>query len=124
MSRREIQINACRFCKIDSTQRRLFKYGVRHYACAPCGFRLFPNKGRDFLDKLPTHQLAILPYQAVVEAGWTLEQMTAYMNARQAADALRDAQANERAAQRYADAISGVDVRARDRLIAALKGKD
>lgn len=77
-------INTCRFCKTDSTKTTLFKYGVRHYACAPCGFRLFPNNGRDFLDKLPTHQLGRIPFRAAEAAGWTLGQLAQYLAAREA----------------------------------------
>lgn len=96
------QINVCRFCKIDSTQRPLFKYGPRHYACAPCGFSTFGAGGREFLDKLPTHQLGRLPYGAVLGAGWTIEQISDYTKAREARDRQAEAQRDELVRQRFA----------------------
>ena len=58
-------MNTCRFCKKDSDEKRLFKYAVRHYACADCGLT---KLGPVFLDLIPEHELGNLPYRALQSA--------------------------------------------------------
>jgi hypothetical protein len=77
-------INHCRFCRMDNFKTPLFKYGVRHYACAPCGLNNFPN-GRAFLDKLPVHQIERMPFVALRNAGFSLDDIKQYCLARRAA---------------------------------------
>lgn len=76
------QINACRFCKDDSTQAKLHKYGVRHYACAACGFARW---GLSFVDRLPVHEVRSLPYRRVLDAGLSFELLDAYVKTREIA---------------------------------------
>ena len=82
---RDTHISHCRFCGADNLEKPLFKYGIRHYACAPCGLSMFPNKGRDFLDKLPVHQIERMPFNALKDAGFSLDDVTRYCAARRAA---------------------------------------
>lgn len=58
--------NICRLCGKDKGQAPLFKYSVRHYAHAHCGFSRW---GVGFLDMIPAHQVGELPFLAAVEAG-------------------------------------------------------
>lgn len=50
-------MNTCRLCK--NWDEPLFKYGVRHYVHAECGFKRW---GAEFLDMIPEHQIQRLPY--------------------------------------------------------------
>lgn len=62
-------MNTCRMCgeqEPSGSGKRLFKYGTRHYAHAQCGFARF---GVGFLDRLPQHQLGLLPYRVIADAG-------------------------------------------------------
>lgn len=56
----------CRICKASTAP--LFKYSVRCYAHAHCGFKRW---GAKFLDMIPTHRLGALPFHAVESAGLT-----------------------------------------------------
>jgi hypothetical protein len=79
-------IHTCRFCRASSIDKPLFKYGVRHYACAKCGLELFGGpKGERFLDALPLHQVMQLPFGDVMAAGWSLGEVQAYVSKREAA---------------------------------------
>ena len=57
-------MNTCRLCK--GIGEPLFKYGVRHYIHADCGFRKW---GEGFLDKLYSWQIGQLPYRVLQEFG-------------------------------------------------------
>lgn len=81
-----LRFNACRLCGESSLDRELFKYGVRHYACAPCGFRRF---GAAFVDRLPLYQVERLPYRAVRDdAGLTSSILERYCDRRRLAERL------------------------------------
>ena len=69
------QINQCRFCDADSISTLLFKYGVRHYTCQPCGFKKW---GDEFLDKLPLWQVNRLGVRACEEHGWPIRRLEMY----------------------------------------------
>ena len=80
----DFRLNHCRFCDADSYGKEpLFKYGVRHYACAPCGLNNFPN-ARAFLDKLPLHEIERMPFGALRNAGFTLDDIKGYCETRKA----------------------------------------
>lgn len=78
-----LPINHCRFCRASSIDAALFKYSVRHYACARCGFARF---GQAFVDRLPLHQVGRLPYRAVLEAGIGLAVLERYVERRELAE--------------------------------------
>jgi hypothetical protein len=59
-------MNTCRFCKEQTDDSHLVKYGVRHYAHAKCGLEA---KGVAFLDDLTDWQCTQFPYYAAVKAG-------------------------------------------------------
>lgn len=59
-----MQFNTCRLCK--KSDEPLFKYAVRHYAHAECGFKKW-NAG--FLDMIPQHEIQRMPYRAIEAAG-------------------------------------------------------
>ena len=56
--------NTCRLCKDDNINRDTFRYGIRHYCHAECGFARW---GDDFLRKIPAHEIGALPYRLVLE---------------------------------------------------------
>jgi len=63
------QFNICRLCKDWKETRESgpkFKYGVRHYAHATCGFNKW---GREWLLKLPDWQLRHFPYFLAQDLG-------------------------------------------------------
>jgi len=78
-------VNHCRFCGSDNFEKPLFKYGVRHYACAPCGLLSFGENGRGFLDKLPVHEIERMPFRALQDVGFSLTDIARYCKARRAA---------------------------------------
>lgn len=92
-------INVCRFCKQDSTQGTLHKYGVRHYACAACGFAHF---GVSFFDRLPVHEVRRLPFVRVAAAlgDKAIPILNDYVARRDRDDRYTIAEAIERAAPR------------------------
>ena len=57
--------NTCRLCKDDDLNRELFRYGIRHYCHAECGFRRW---GDDFLRKIPAHEIGRLPYRLILDS--------------------------------------------------------
>lgn len=57
-------MSTCRLC--GKYEGPMFKYSVRHYAHADCGFKKW---GREFLNMIPAHQIGCLPYRAIDAAG-------------------------------------------------------
>lgn len=55
--------STCRFCEDDSPDRPMFKYGVRHYCHAECGFKRW---GNEFMTKIPAHQIGRIPYRLIL----------------------------------------------------------
>ncbi len=56
----------CRFCREQSPDREVIKYGVRHYAHPVC---LYLLRGIEALDQLQTWQLRRLPALLLMKAG-------------------------------------------------------
>ena len=55
--------NTCRLCKDDDISRDTFRYGVRHYCHAECGFERW---GTEFLRKIPAHEIGQIPFRLIL----------------------------------------------------------
>lgn len=68
--------NHCRLCSKDSYDVPLFKYGVRHYVCAECGFKRWGDK---FLDRLALANVNALPLRVCEAHGWDIKRLSKYV---------------------------------------------
>jgi hypothetical protein len=59
-----MQFNTCRLCKDDDLDRPLLRYGIRHYCHAECGFAKW---GAEFLNKIPAHEVGMIPYRLILD---------------------------------------------------------
>lgn len=80
MSQYTQPINHCRLCSVDSLDAKLFKYGVRHYACSTCGLKKW---GREFLNMLPLHEARQIEFVAISDLGITLKDLRKYFGDRE-----------------------------------------
>lgn len=70
-------MNTCRLCK--GWTGPMFKYSTRHYCHSDCGFKKW---GDAFLDMIPTHAINGMQYRVLIDNGWTIERIEAYIDAR------------------------------------------
>ena len=71
----------CRLCGQHGDAASMFKYEVRHYAHAECGFKKWGDR---FLSKLTTWQINRLPALVCAKNGWNIERLQAYVDRQEA----------------------------------------
>lgn len=62
-----MDLQTCRLCKksnFETPYEAIVKYGVRHYAHFACGLKRW---GAEFLDRIPQHQIGLIPFRLVDE---------------------------------------------------------
>jgi hypothetical protein len=60
-----MHFNTCRFCKDNDLNRTVFRYGIRHYCHAECGFQRW---GNEFLQKIPAHEIGNIPFRLILSS--------------------------------------------------------